>query len=176
MSEKIYPPNPQEADTLLASLLEEVKTWEGTLAGGTKLDVGAAAVESLFQTKVEFGNPKNHLILLTEEIFKEIGIELNSIYRQQMRDVYDFYYMTVTVNLRPKPGVQFRRLCCELDFGSKGENEPIVEKIFPNSKWRSVMNLGVGMNLGLNGNLDWSVGIDASQVAEIANLPGNLKA
>ncbi|BAY46364.1 hypothetical protein SAMD00079811_39730 [Scytonema sp. HK-05] len=176
MSDKIYPPHPQEADTLLAGLLEEVKTWEGTLAGGTKLGVGAAAVESLVQTKVEFGNPRNHLILLTEEIFKDIGVELNSIYRQQMRDAYDFYYMTVTVDLRPKPGARFSRLCCELVFSSEGENEPIVEKIFPNSKWRSVMKLGVGMNLGLNGNLDWSVGIDASQVAEIADLPGNLKA
>ncbi|MEC4819238.1 MAG: hypothetical protein SAK29_39095 [Scytonema sp. PMC 1069.18] len=32
------------------------------------------------------------------------------------------------------------------------------------------------MNLGLNENLDWSVGIDASQIAQLANLPVELKA
>lgn len=176
MRDKIDPPNPQEAETLLADLLEEVKKWEGTLAGGTKLGVGAAAVDSLFQTKVSFGNPKDKLIFLTEQVFQEIGLELTSIYRQQMRDAFDFYYMTVPVYLRPKPGVKFWRLCCELDFSPKGDQEPIVQSIFPKSKWRPVMQLGVGMNLGLNENLDWSVGIDASKVTEFANLPGELKA
>ncbi len=116
------------------------------------------------------------MILLTEKLFQDIGVELTSIYRQQMHDTYDFYYMTVTADLRPKPGAKFWRLCCELDFSPKGENEPIVQTIFPQSKWRTVMNWGVGMNLGINGNLDWSLGVDLSKSAEIANLPGDIKA
>ncbi len=176
MTDKIPPPDPQETESLLADLFEEVKKWEGTLAGGRTLGVGATAVESLMQSKVSFGNPRDKLILLTEETFKESGVELINIYQQQMRDTYDFYYMTLTVDLRPKPCTKFWRLCCQLDFGPKGEQEPIVETIFPQSKWQPVMNWGVGMNLGLNENLDWSVGVDASKVAEIAQLPGDLKA
>ncbi|MBA3922278.1 MAG: hypothetical protein H0X31_11495 [Nostocaceae cyanobacterium] len=153
-----------------------MKKQEGTLSGGKQLGVGATAIESLLQTQVNFGNPRNNLILLTEKLFQDIGVELTSIYRQQMHDTYDFYYMTVTVDLRPSPGAKFWRLCCELDFSPKGENEPIVQTIFPQSKWRTVMNWGVGMNLGINGNLDWSLEVDLSKLAEIANLPGDIKA
>jgi hypothetical protein len=174
--QRISPPDLKEAEALLADLFQEVRDWEGTLAGGTELAMGAAAVDSLFQTKVDFGNPRDNFILLTPALFEEAGVELNAIRQQQMQDQFDFYYMTVRVNMRPKPGVQFKVLCCELNFGPKGENEPIVQTIFPKSKWRTVMNWGGGMSLGLDGNLEWRVGVDAAQAAEIANLPGELKA
>ncbi|BDA68825.1 hypothetical protein CAL7716_029910 [Calothrix sp. PCC 7716] len=165
------PPNLQNSDILLNELFEEVQKWEGTLSSRSTLGRGAAAVQSLMQTKVTFGNPNDKLILLTEETFKEVGVELNSIYKQQMRDNYDFYYMTVTVDLRPKPSVKFWRLSCQLDFSPKGDQEPIVQTIFPESKWQSLMKFGVGMNLGLNENLQWSVGIDTSTFAELADIP-----
>jgi hypothetical protein len=176
MTDRIPPPDPQEAEALLANLFEEVKKWEGTLAGGTRLGIGAATIESLKQTRVSFGNPRDRLILLTEETFKDTGVGLISIFRQQMRDQYDFYYVTVPVNLRPEPSVQFRQLCCDFVFGPKGNNEPIIQAIFPKSEWRTVMSWGTSMNLALNENLEWSIGVDASKLAEIANLPGNLKA
>jgi hypothetical protein len=177
MTEIISPPNLQETDSLLSALFEEVKEKERYLAGGTELTVGAAAVDQLFQSKVRFGNPRDRLIHLTEETFKESGAELKNIYRQQMSQQYDFYYMTVPVDLLPKPGAQFRRLTCQLDFGPKGSGEPIVQTIFPNQKWRDVMNFGVGMDIGLNGNLDWSAGVDSSVLTKIIEqLPGELKA
>lgn len=171
MTDITTPPNLQNSDILLNELFEEVQKWEGTLSSRSPLGRGAAAVQSLMQTKVNFGNPNDKLILLTEETFKEVGVELNSIYKQQMRDNYDFYYMTVTVDLRPKPSVKFWRLSCQLDFSPKGDKEPIVQTIFPESKWQSLMKFGVGMNLGLNENLEWSVGIDTSTFAELANIP-----
>ncbi|MBW4506840.1 MAG: hypothetical protein KME64_10055 [Scytonematopsis contorta HA4267-MV1] len=177
MTDEPTPLNPEDTDTLLSELLEEVQKWEGTLAGGTKQGVGTEAVKSLFQTKVTFGNPKDKLIRLTEETFKNSGTELIDIYKQQMRDSFDFYYMTLSVDLRSEKGAQFKRLTCELDFGPKGRKEPIIQSLFPSDKWRSVLNFGVGMDVSLGGDLEWNLGIDTSQLAQILPfVPENLKA
>jgi hypothetical protein len=38
------------------------------------------------------------------------------------------------------------------------------------------MNFGVGMDIGLDGNLDWSAGVDSSGFTKIIEqLPGELK-
>lgn len=177
MTEQITRPNFDETDTLLSNLLKEVQKWEGTLAGGTKLSINAEKVDSLFQTKVSFGNPRDRLIRLTVNTFKDSGTELDSIYKQQMQQQFDFYYMTLAVDLRPERGARFWRLTCELDFSPKGSNELIIVSLFPTQKWRSVMNYGVGMDVGLNGNLNWDVGVDSSKLAELLDsIPEDIKA
>ena len=176
MTEKLSCPNLEEADALLLELFEEVQKWEGTLAGGTKLGMGAEAVESLRQSKVNFGNPRDRLIRLTEDTFKNSGTELNEFYKQQMGE-WDFYYMRLTVDLRPEPVAKFWRLTCELDFEPKGKGEPIVQTLFPTQQWRSLMSFGVGMEVGLNGNLDWAIGVDSSELDRLLELlPEELKA
>lgn len=170
-------PNFQENDALLSDLLNEVQKWEGTLAGGTRLGINAEKVDNLFQSKISFGNPRNQLIRLTENTFKNIGTELDSSYKQRMQEPFEFYYMTLTVALRPKSVARFWQLTCELDFSPKGSNEPIVLSLFPTQKWRSVMKFGVGMDVGLNSNLDWNVGIDSSKLAELlGSIPEDIKA
>ncbi len=85
--------------------------------------------------------------------------------------------MTLTVDLRPERAARFWRLTCELDFSPKGNGEPIIQNLFPTQQWRSLMSFGVGMEVGLNGNLDWNVGVDSDQLAELAKLlPGELEA
>lgn len=177
MTDEMSKPNFDENDTLLSELLKEVQKWEGTLAGGTKLGINAEKVDSLFHTKVSFGNPRDRLIRVTENTFKDIGTELDSIYKQQMQEQFDFYYMTLTTALRSERGARFWRLTCELDFSPKGNNEPIIVSLFPTQKWRSLLGSGVGMDVGLNGKLNWDVGVDTSKLAELLDLiPEEIKA
>ncbi len=157
-------------------MLKETEEWGGKLTGGKTRNLSAEAVNDLFTSRVSFGNPENTLVLLTEETFRESGTELTSIYKQQMQSQYDFYYMTLTVDLVSERGARFWRLICQLDFGPKGTGEPIIQSLFPTHLWRSVMNFGVGMDVGLNGNLGWDVGVDASKLTVLWNSIPALKA
>lgn len=171
MSDKPTSPDLQKADVLLDQLFQMTTD----MAGGQKFDF-ADRVDSLRQTKVQFGNPRDNLIALTPRKLHDSGLELSSIRKEQMRTEYDFYYMTITVDLRPQPGAHFQALACELDFGPKGGQEPIVQSIFPQNKWKDVLAFGGGMSLGLDGNLDWNVGIDATKLSELLSLPADVAA
>jgi hypothetical protein len=180
MSDMTSQPNLPESDALLSELLENVEDIESVdvdFAGGTQTPLGSEAIKSLQQSRVLFGNPTNQLIYLTEETFKNSGTELNDIYRQQMREKFDFYYMTLAISLLPERAARFWRLSCNLNFEPKGTQEPIIQTLFPTQQWRSVMSFGVGMEVGLNGDLDWNVGVDSSELGRLADsLPGDLKA
>jgi hypothetical protein len=185
MTEKIIPPDFQEADSLLADLFEDIlyireesriggnaNYWSDQIESSEPKFIGAEAVKNLLETRVEFGNPENLLTHLTQDIF---GTDLNIVYQQQMADRYDFYYMTISVALIPKPATRFWRLTCNLEFAS--QDHLIVQSIFPTNKWRSVLNFGVGMDAGIDGNLEWSAGVESSQLANfIALLPEGVKA
>jgi hypothetical protein len=167
-----------QAEQYLDALYQLTSSELGMLSGGTpqQLPKGLAIVESLRRSSISFGDPRNELIQLNEETFKDSGTELTNLYKQQMQTQFDFYYMTLTVDMLPQPGAQFRRLTCELDFSPKGANQPIVQTIFPNQQWREVLSFGVGMKVGLNGNLDWSAGVSSEQLAQVIGLlPGDLK-
>ncbi|MGL5082949.1 MAG: hypothetical protein ACRC8A_15805 [Microcoleaceae cyanobacterium] len=170
-------PDFDQADALLSNLLQEAEKWGGSLSGGQQRNLSAGAVSALFQSEVRLGNPRDNLVQLTEEIFAESGVELTDIYKQQMQSQFDFYYMTFTVDLRPQPGAQFWRLVCQLDYGPKGDTEPIIQRLFPTDQWRSVMSFGVGMDVGLDGNLSWKGSVNSSQLEGLLGaLPQELKA
>ena len=144
------------------------------MAGGQKLGITASMIKDVQETKVSFGNPKNELIPLTEEIFKEAGVELDYLIKRQMKDDYNFYYLTLNVNLRPQPGAKFWRLTCELKFSKE---KTIIQSIFPEHKWQPVIKTGVGMDIGINQNLDIDARIDSSKITEVLkSVPANLKA
>ena len=174
MTQPIDSPDLGQAEANLEKLFTEVTTQEAFLAGGTPLSfgggtplsLGAANIKELMETKISLGNPRDKLVKLKEGNFK-----LDS------SDTYDFYYTTIAVSLIPKPATRFWRLTFQLDFGPKGGKEPIIQKIFPIQQWRSVMTFGVGMDIGLDENLDWTAAVDSSQLPFVSqSLPGELKA
>ena len=169
---KITLPDLDEAQHLLDDLLEEVTTKESELAGGEaqKLARGKTAVQRLKETTVTFGDPRSRLIPLTIEGLQAKGVKLDYEI-QQLMNQYDFYSMVVSVDPRPQPSVLISRLVCQLDFGPKGKYEPIVHRMIPDSKWQTVVNTGVSLEMGLDAKLDVAVGVDASELAKIANLP-----
>lgn len=171
------------AEELANQLSEEVKAAEGTLSAGakvfrsagTKLGPGAEALQQLRETRLSFGNPYHNLTRLTPERLEECGIELPVIQKLQMKERFDFYFMTLPVSMQPGRGVQFTRLECLLDFGPKGQDEPIVHSIFPQGEWQEVLRLGRKMNLGLDGNLEWKAGLEFTNSALPANLPASIR-
>lgn len=169
-------PDFAETDATLNELFSEVTKWESPLAGGERLDVGGQALDSLRQTRVIFGNPRANLMALTADQLHGSGLELTSIQREQLEGNYDFYYMTITVDMQPKPGAHFQSLACKLDFGPKGADEPIVQAIFPKTDWKSVMEWGGGMKLGLDADLKWKVGVDASALSQLSEQAPELSA
>lgn len=174
MSSEFNKPDFGQADEYLNELYK-LATF---LSGGIpkELSKKVAIIESWRKSKVSFGDPRHELIQLTESTFKDSWTELTSIYKQQMQTLFDFYYMTLTVDMLPQPGAQFRRLTCELDFSPKGTKQPIVQSIFPSQQWREVLKFGVGMKVALNGNLGWRVGVDSKQLARVVGaLPGDAK-
>lgn len=176
MTDQPKSPDLQSADALIDELFSDITQWEGSRAGGQKLDEGGAALHSLKETKVQFGNPRSNLVAITAEQLHGSGIELSSIQKQQLESSHDFYFLTMTVDMRPQPGAHFSALACELDFGPKGKNEPIVQSIFPKTTWKNVMTFGGGMNLGLDGDLNWKVGVDASKLSELSEKAPELSA
>jgi len=161
----------------LDALFKEVCVEESTLSGGIKLGVGGNVLQNLRETRVVFGNPRDNLIKLTGGLFESVGVDLSEIHKQQMRNRFDFYYLTLAISMMPGRGVQFTRAECILDFFPKGEQEPIVQAIFPKSEWKPVLTWGAGMNLGLNGNLEWVAEMDSRDLptASHEEIPGRLK-
>lgn len=163
------------ANELIEDLYREVTHWETSLSGGAKLRIGTEAIEGLRTTSVTFGNPYDNLVRLTRESFQLSGVELTPARQKQLDHTHKFYLLTLAVNLRSRPSMQFKNLRCLLDFGPKGSEEPIVQTIFPTDKWQSVFSWGGGLVLGLDGSLDWRIGLPVENLTEhLQGLPANV--
>ena len=65
-----------ESAELLETLFSAVCAEEGTLAGGEKVSLGPAGqvLDSLRETRISFGNPRNRLIGLTKSCLRRSGL------------------------------------------------------------------------------------------------------
>jgi len=159
----------------LYQLYSEVYPLESPLSGGRKLGRAGKTIRSLLETEIFFGNPKTDLIRLTVQEFQEMGIHIDPIIRQHMKAGYKYYYMTMSVSIKVDSGAQFSKIICELDFGPKGENEPIIHTMFPKSVWKEMLGMGVDFNLCLDGDLQWKAVLDSATLKGAEHLPGDIQ-
>ncbi|MCB8924023.1 MAG: hypothetical protein H6652_00185 [Ardenticatenaceae bacterium] len=165
------PPHLDETESNLALLLQEVDSWTGDLAGGKTVPVGVADIQKYLSAKIQFSNPTSNLTRLTPDMFEQVNVQLSPQHVQQMTHAFDFYFMTLSVQMRPEPGTYFRALGCILNFGPDDDTEPIVVSIFPDEQWKEVFNFGGSLELNLDGNFEFQVGIEEKYLDFVPLLP-----
>ncbi|VAW43284.1 hypothetical protein MNBD_CHLOROFLEXI01-355 [hydrothermal vent metagenome] len=175
MTQFVPPPNPEESEIHLASLRQEVNTWAGDLDAGETFPVGVQDIQRYQQAKIKLSNPKSNLERLTPALFNKVGVPLSALHAKQMHSQFDFYHMTLSVQMRPEPGTYFRALGCQLNFALAENGEPIVVSIFPDEQWKAVFKFGGSLSLNLDGNLGFEVGITGADTAVLQTLPANLQ-
>lgn len=162
----------QDAQSLIEELSQEVKTERSVLAGGITQDLSGDILTDLSQSRITFGFPEDRLIQLTPDLLTSLGIQLDPIQAIQMNTQFDFYYMSLAVSLFPKRSNLFKIIECRLNFRGIDAKSPIVQSIFPQSRWKTVLEWGGNLSLGLNANLDWDIGVDNDKLAEVTSLAG----
>lgn len=168
-----------DAQEFLSQLQKKVALLEGSLAGGREVKFGEQTIRDLNETRLRFGNPIANLTRLTPKRFDDFGIELTSQRKDQMRNQFDFYYMTLALNAQLKSGINLSSVKCRLDLGPKNDpNEPMIETYFPKRIWKEVLQFGGEMRLGLDGNLDFNAGLDLETLPQEIrdNIPVEIKA
>ncbi len=161
----------KETQDMLADLFAEVSELEAMQGDEEELGRAGKAIMGLRETRVKLGDPTDNLTRLTPSRFEELGIPLDDGLRRQMEEGFDFYYMTLHILLFPERGAEFKLLECQLDFGSEGDaKRPIVQTIFPQLKWRPVLEWGGGMTLALNGTLGWEAGFKDDEFKTVLQL------
>ena len=171
----ITPDELSNSKQLLQEIYEEIEAQDSRL--GTKRPNGfsAEAFRQLRETRAVLGDPKDNLIKLTPELFSSVGIELKELWKQSMRDRYDYYYMTLPITLVPGRGIQFVRLEASFQFSLSLDDQPIVQSMFPTSEWKDVLQWGAGMRVALDADLNYTVGIDANLLTNNP-IPQQIKA
>jgi hypothetical protein len=169
-----------KAQEMLTGMAADVARLQEPAEAGMKGKSPATeAFKGLAKTEIKFGDPTNDLIRLTPALFSAKKVQLDEIQKRQLHDRFDFYYLTLTISMKPGRGVQFRRLECSLEFKApKAGGRPILQTIFPTSEWKDVLSFGGELKLGLTGNLDWQVGADLNSLPEAVKkaLPGTISA
>lgn len=172
MPETLIDQELQAAQALLKKMVQEVNDERSVLAGGATQSISNNILTDLSQSNITFGFPQDRLIQLTPDLLNSLGIQLDPIQTIQMNTQFDFYYMSLAVSLFPKRSNLFKIVECRLDFRGIDGKAPIVQSIFPQSRWKSVLEWGGNLSLGLNGKLDWDIGVENDKLSEVASLAG----
>jgi hypothetical protein len=73
---------------------------------------------------------------------------------------YDFYYVPIPVTLFPRAGWAFTRLECKVSFSPELDSgqRPTAFDTFPRAEWMEILGFQDGLEIGLDADLQFSVG------------------
>ena len=169
--------HPIETSALLEQALAVARQWEGEL-GGQRKDKGKAqaAFESLKKGRIEIGSPQAHLQHLKPKDFAAHQIELAPEIKKSMagEEGYAFYLAPAPLLLFPGRGAQYRLLEGQLTFkGGRGTRQAAIHAVFPEPRWKPVLEWGGELKLALDGDLQWGAEVEQIKL-KIGKLGGEL--
>jgi hypothetical protein len=173
---------PGEVATLLDEAIAAAEKWEGEL-GSKGATPAADAFRALKEGKLSLGSPEATLRVFRAKDLEEHGIQAESYIRQEMRakDGWAYLLLNLPVLLFPGRGAEYNLVESALTVTSTRASgrQPAIHTIFPEAKWRPVLEWGGGMELALDSGLTWGAELkradfDLSQLSgELASRVGN---
>lgn len=185
-------PNPLPEDELealldeaiaTAKLMEEEQGDVPTPKGGTP---ATDAFRALREGKLSLGSPEANLRVLRPKDLTEQGLEVEPYLRQEMRakDGWTYILLSMPVLLFPGRGAEYQLVEAGLTVTSTqgSGRQPAIHAIFPEAKWRPVLEWGGQLELALDSGLTWGaelkqIELDLGQFGgELAGRVGNKNA
>lgn len=170
--DKIQPIDTQHilSEAILAAQKWEAELGEPTTGKGASRRKGKAerAFEALQHGMLKVENPQAYLERLRLKDFESMSIPISSDIRKSMNapDGYRYYKLIAPVLLFPGRGTQYRLVESQFTFNvPQDQRRPGIHSIFPTAEWCPVINWGGDLQLGLDSELNWTVGVDKIKVS-----------
>ncbi len=166
-----------ELDDLLSEAIVTAENWEGKL--GVKGPSPAAdAFRALKEGKLSLGSPESSLHVLRAKELEDKGITVESYIREEMHDPkgWDYILLNLPVLLFPGRGAEYNLVesALAVEATRAAGRQPAIHAVFPEAKWKTVLEWGGQMELALDGGLTW--GAELSQAGlDLGTLGGDLK-
>ncbi len=172
----------EELNALLDEAITTAEKWEGKL--GTKgASPAADAFRALKEGKLSLGSPESTLRVLRAKDLEVKGVQVESYIRQEMRDKegWNYLLLNLPVLLFPGRGAEYNLVESALTVTStrRRERQPAIHAIFPEARWKPVLEFGGQLELALDSGLTWGaelkrINLDLSQLSsELAGRVGN---
>jgi hypothetical protein len=160
----------QELEHLLDEAIATAERWEGTL-GERGPTPAADAFRALKEGKLSLGSPESTLRILRLDELEQAGVRVEPYIERDMTDPkgWDYALVNLPLLLFPGRGSQYHLVEAAMNAAStrKSGRQPAVHAVFPEAKWRPVLELGGALELALNAGLSWG--------AELKRVDLNLK-
>lgn len=144
-----------DTETILNSAITEANQLESQLyRKKNKKGKAELAFESLRDGRLDIGNPNGYTYKIDS---------LENLHQKQQH--YSYYVIAEPILLYPKRGSQYKNLECQIEFTAPRNKSISILNIFPESQWNNVLSWGCDLGVLINGNLEWGIEIEKSELA-----------
>jgi hypothetical protein len=171
-----------ELDALLDEAIASAEKWEGKL-GAKGASPAANAFRALKEGKLSLGSPESTLRVIRANDWESKGLTIAESIRGDMQgpEGWNYVVLNLPVLLFPGRGAEYNLVEAALNVQStrSSARQPAIHAVFPEAKWKAVLEFGGQMELALDGGLNWGaeldqVGLDLGQLGgELAGRVSN---